>query len=65
MGLISEQDFVDGSPSRSEDAANKIECYIFGILMQLPISQTIESPNLTFQFCNISLTYVLSEDKSK
>ena len=35
-GLSSEQDLVDGSPSRSEDMANKIECYIFGILLQLP-----------------------------
>ena len=34
-GLSSEQDLVDGSPSRSEDMANKIECYIFGILLQL------------------------------
>ena len=36
-GLSSEQDLVDGSPSRSEDMANKIECYIFGILLQLAV----------------------------
>ena len=44
-GLSSEQDLVDGSPSRSEDMANKIECYIFGILLQLFDSTTLQNKN--------------------